>query len=231
MPADRVPVIILARGGSKAIPGKNLIDFCGRPLLEWTVDFALHSASALGVWVSTDAPSIADVAMATGAEVIERPAELSTDTSSSESGWLHAVDYLMERGVPVDTFAALQPTSPLRLPQDLDRAVDEFVNGQLDSSFSGSHIDDLTLWEYSADRGLVAVNHDPASRAPRQSTPNHIVENGSLYLMKTRLLRSERTRFAGRVGYSENRAWQAMEIDSTESLRVCEVLMRAFVLE
>lgn len=230
MVAPRVPVIVLARGGSKGIPRKNLIDFCGRPLLDWTIEYGLASSSALGVWVSTDDEEIAHVAHAAGAEVIARPAALAEDNSSSESGWLHALDVLDERGVRTDVLAALQPTSPLRLRDDLDRAMAIMERRQLDSVFSGSVFDDLTLWEFSASHGLVAVNHDPVRRLPRQEVPTPIVENGSIYLMRSALLRSSGFRFAGRVGYCANLAWQAVEIDSMASLRTCEVLMKSFIL-
>lgn len=226
----RVPVVVLARGGSKGIPSKNLIDFCGKPLLVWTLEFALASSCVLDVWVSTDDADIAELAAAAGAHVITRPDELSTDTSSSEEGWVHALDELVGQGLGVETFAALQPTSPLRKPDDLDRAVAQFNAECLDSLFSGSQMDDVTLWEASMEHGLVAVNHDPSLRIPRQEVPVPIIENGSIYLMKSSLLRSTGTRFAGRVGYSPNMAWQAIEVDSVESLRVAEVLMRSFVI-
>ena len=230
MDVPPVPVIVLARGGSKGIPRKNLIDFCGRPLLDWTIEFAQTSSSAIGVWVSTDDDEIAHAADSAGAEVIARPAVLAEDHSSSESGWLHALDELERRGVKTDVFAALQPTSPLRLRDDLDQAVAVMERQQLDSVFSGSVLDDLTLWESSPNHGLVAVNHDPVGRVPRQEAPTPIVENGSIYLMRSSMLRLSGCRFAGRVGYSANLAWQAMEVDSMASLRMCEVLMKNFVL-
>jgi len=183
------------------------------------------------VWVSTDDDEIASAAHAAGAELIVRPAALAEDNSSSESGWLHALDALEEQGVSVDVFAALQPTSPLRLPDDLDQAMATMERQQFDSVFSGSVLDDLTLWESSANHGLVAVNHDPARRVPRQEVPAPIVENGSIYLMRSALLRSSGSRFAGRLGYSANLAWQAVEIDSMASLRMCEVLMKSYVLD
>lgn len=231
MAASQVPVIILARGGSKSIPKKNLVDFCGRPLLDWTIEFGLASASAVGVWVSTDDGEIASAAYAAGAEIIARPAALAEDNSSSESGWLHALDVLEERGIRADVFAALQPTSPLRLRDDLDQAMAIMEQQQFDSVFSGSVLDDLTLWESSTNHGLVAVNHDPMRRVPRQEAPAPIVENGSIYLVRSALLRRSDSRFAGRVGYSANLAWQAVEIDSIASLRLCEVLMKNFVLD
>ena len=113
------PAVILAHAGSKGIPGKNLIPFCGRPLLAWTLEFALKSARCSSVWLSTDSREMANLAEEMGVNVIERPPQLATDSSSSDDGWLHAMDEVAKRGHRVDVFVALQATSPLRLPGDL----------------------------------------------------------------------------------------------------------------
>lgn len=225
-----VPAIILARGGSKGIPRKNLMPLCGRPLLEWTIDFARSSASCEGVWVSTDSEEIAEAAEHAGASVIIRPADLASDTSTSESGWIHAVEHLQQEGLDASVIAGLQTTSPLRLPSDLDDAVRTYVEEELDSLFTGSVFDDLTMWESHPHGELRAVNHDPTRRVSRQEAPLPILENGSIYLMRSTLLRTSGTRFAGRVGFSPNRSWQSTEIDSLESAVLCEILMRHYIL-
>ncbi len=224
------PAVILARAGSKGIPGKNLIPFCGRPLLAWTLEFALKSARCSSVWLSTDSSEMANLAEEMGVNVIERPPQLATDSSSSDDGWLHAMDEVAKRGHRVDVFVALQATSPLRLAGDFDGAVEEFETKELDSLFSASIFDDLTLWELHGQEVLEAVNHDPRRRVSRQEAPTPIVENGSLYMMRTELLRTAGTRFAGRIGFHRNEPWQAFEIDSSASLAMCELLMRHYAL-
>lgn len=230
MIASKLPVVILARGGSRGIPGKNLVEFCGRPLLTWTIDFALSSRQVSGVWVSTDDAEISRIARKTGAQVIDRPESLSSDQSSSESGWLHATSFLSHSGVDCESFVGLQPTSPLRLPGDLDSAIIQYREESLDSLFSASRFEDLTLWAKSDDDHLFAVNHDSSRRLPRQHQSQPIVENGSIYIMKQALLESSGSRFSGRLDFAENNFWQAIEIDSRASLEVCEVLMNHFVL-
>jgi len=74
-----VNAVILARGGSKGIPGKNIINFCGKPLLAWTIEQCLQAESVNGVWVSSDDEKILAVAEKYGAQLIERPAEISDD--------------------------------------------------------------------------------------------------------------------------------------------------------
>lgn len=224
------PAIILARAGSKGLPGKNLANFCGKPLLEWTLDFALKAERCSGVWLSTDSEEMAVLAREAGANVIHRPSELATDESTSEDGWIHALEVIEREGAHASAFVALQPTSPLRRGEDFDAAVRKFEDDNLDSIFSGSVFDDLTLWEVSEGEGLDAVNHDPARRVSRQEAPVPVVENGSLYMVRTDLLRQTGSRFPGRVGFLWNEPWQAFEIDSPASLILCEALMQKFAL-
>lgn len=225
----RWPVVILARGGSKGLPNKNLLEFCGRPLITWTIEYALRCSSVSSVWVSTDSEAIGLQAAKDGADVLWRPQSLATDTTSSEEAWLHALDSINELGGS-EFLIGLQATSPLRLSRDLDAAVDIFTKKDLHSLFSGSELDDLTLWHTSGGRPPILVSHPLGMRTARQLSPRPVVENGSIYIMRCSGLRTQRHRFFGSVGYSPNRAWQMIEIDSAETFEICEVLMRHFVL-
>src|SRR5437660_1602509 len=90
--------IITARGGSKGLPGKNLLELAGKPLLCHTIDAALECGSITRVVVSTEDFKIAEVARAAGALVIDRPPELARDDSSSRDVVLHALDWLRKNG-------------------------------------------------------------------------------------------------------------------------------------
>src|SRR5689334_18610672 len=113
--ARSVVAIIPARGGSKGIPGKNLRLVGGQPLVAWSIQHARSTSAITRVFVSTDSPEIGDVALAHGAEVIQRPAEISGDTASSESCLVHALDVIKAAdGTEPDLVVLLQPTSPIR---------------------------------------------------------------------------------------------------------------------
>ena len=84
-----VVAVILARGGSKGIPKKNIIDFCGKPLIEWTIKHCFEGG-VTSVWVSSDSFEILNISKNCGANTILRPDDLSHDISTSESSWLHA---------------------------------------------------------------------------------------------------------------------------------------------
>ena len=103
---------VFCRGGSKGIPDKNIRPVAGKPLLRWAVEGALASRYVARVVVSTDSPRIAEVALASGAEVLMRPDELATDTASELLAWRHAI--AAERDALGGTFISLPAPSPLR---------------------------------------------------------------------------------------------------------------------
>ena len=99
--------VILARGGSKGIPSKNIVDLNGKPLISYTIEASLQS-NVDETWVSTDSSEIASVSSDYGANVIDRPSEISTDTSQSEEALLH-----FTYNHDFDIMVFIQPTSPL----------------------------------------------------------------------------------------------------------------------
>lgn len=120
--------LIPARGGSKAIAGKNLAQVAGRSLLAWTVEAALGSSRLTRVVVSTDDEQIAHEARRLGAEVpFLRPATLATDETPMLDVVLHAC-----REIPCDAVVVLQPTSPLRRASHIDEALELFDEGDAD---------------------------------------------------------------------------------------------------
>jgi len=226
-----VNCVILARGGSKGIPGKNIIEFCGKPLLAWTIEQCQQAKSVNSVWVSSDDSNILDVAVKYGAQIIERPAEISDDFATSESAWLHALDYLDQRGLSTDVMLAPQVTSPLRTSDDIEQAISIFTEKNLDSLFSASIAEDLYYWEREESGKISSVNYDYLNRKRRQDFKPQIIENGSFYLFKPDVLRKENNRFGGVIGYSEMKFWKMFEIDTIDDVRMCRALMNEFLLE
>jgi CMP-N-acetylneuraminic acid synthetase len=124
--------IIPARGGSKGIPRKNIRPMCGRPLIAWTIDAARQSRLLDRFVVSTEDREIAAVARRYGAEVLERPAYLAEDHIISRDVIKHAIETL-----DADVSVLLQPTSPVRDHDLIDRAVQAFLDGDCDSMATG----------------------------------------------------------------------------------------------
>ena len=130
--------IIPARGGSKGLPGKNIRPLNGKPLIAYAVEEGLKAKHIDRVIVSTEDEEIARIAVKYGAELpFMRPAELATDTAMAVDNYIYTINRLeKEGGKPIESFVVLQPTSPLRIAEDIDGAVDLFEQKSADSVVS-----------------------------------------------------------------------------------------------
>ncbi len=172
---------ICARGGSKGLPGKNLRALGGKPLIVHSIEHALACRGIEGVFVSTDDERIAEVAMRAGAQVpYLRPAELATDEAPKLPAIEHLVSHLERGGMKVVTVVDLQPTSPLRRPEDVEAALQLLGDADLVVSVTEpSHNPYYTLAEADA-QGLLQLSK-PARFARRQDAPAVWGLNGSIY--------------------------------------------------
>lgn len=216
-----VVALIPARGGSKRIPGKNLLTIGGAPLIAHSIRHARAAQCVSEVWVSTDDAAIAAVAVAEGAETIMRPAEIAQDTASSEAALLHALDERRRGGRPEpDLVVFLQCTSPVRRPDDIDRAVATLTEQSADSLFSGCENTRL-LWS-AGDNGWQSLNYDYRHRRREQEMDKQVRENGSIYVFKPWVLRELMNRLGGRIAYYEMDYWSSFQIDTPEHVALCE---------
>jgi N-acylneuraminate cytidylyltransferase len=222
--------IVLARGGSKGIPKKNIVDFCGKPLMVWTIEQLQGAGAVDSIWVSSDSEEILTIARSCGVEVIKRPPRVSGDVATSESAWLHSLSVIEKRVGNIGVVIAPQVTSPLRESRDLERGLNEFYDQNCNSMFSCSGAEDLFFWERTADGNVRSINYDYKNRLRRQEVPKQYIENGSFYLFKPETLRHYNNRFGGKIGIVEMEFWKMFEIDSMDDLRMCEALMKAFLL-
>jgi len=220
--------LIPARGGSKGLPGKNVRDFCGKPLIAWSIEQAF-AAGASDVFVTTDSQEIASVSAAAGAGVVRRPAELAGDSAPSESALTHAV---RATGIGDDVIVIfLQATSPVRRVADVERGVKLLRNDSFDSVFSANRIDDLTVWTKSPEK-LEPIQIQPSvERLPRQYRMPILVENGSFYIFRAGALMTHQSRLHGRIGEVSTPIWSMNEIDDHEDWVTCEALMKKFLIE
>jgi len=213
-----VVAIILARGGSKGIPKKNIIDFCGKPLIVWTIEQLQRSKGIDSIWVSSDSDEILTVGQNYEAQIIRRTDNISGDGATSESAWLHALEFIENKIGPVELVIAPQVTSPLREPVDFERGLQDFQEQKCDSMFSCSVAEDLFLWEKAPDEKLKSVNYDYRNRSRRQDIPKQYIENGSFYLYKTEVLRQCNNRLGKKICMTQMEFCKMFEIDSIEDL-------------
>lgn len=222
--------IVLARGGSKGIPGKNIIDFCGLPLMAWTIKNCIEGG-ADSVWVSSDADDILAVGEKFGANPIKRPYDIAGDFATSESAWLHAIQHIEAAGkAKIDWVLAPQVTSPLREATDVRNGIHAAHSGEFDSLFSCSVAEDLFFWQRDASGTLDSVNYDWRNRKRRQDIPKQYIENGSFYLFRPEVLINNNNRFGSKIGFVEMEFWKMFEIDSRDDLRMCSALMNEFII-
>ncbi len=223
--------IIPARGGSKGIPRKNIVDLCGKPLIAWSILQARAARGVDSVWVTSDSAEILDVAVSHGANPIRRPAEISGDEASSESAWLHALDTIETGGTRIDLAIGMQATSPIRESADIDRALAQFERERLDSLLTCCEVEDFFIWRYGPDGQPVGVNHDYKNRARRQNIEKRYLENGSFYLFKPDLLRTQGNRLAGRIGIYVMEKHKMFQIDNPQDIVLCRAIMRGYGLD
>ncbi len=217
--------IIPARRGSKRIPDKNLFRLGGRPLLAHTIVHAHTAARVDEIYVSTEDPTIAEVATSFSAQVIARPDELAADTVSSEAVLEHALGWLRDQGIVPDLVAFLQCTSPLRAREDIDRAIDTLRQRSADSLLSVCQTSRF-LWGTRAKGEPYAINYDFQRRARTQDLPTQYQENGSIYLFKPWVLEKLGNRLGGRIAFYEMDYWHSFEIDTPEDLELCSWILQ-----
>lgn len=220
--------IIPARGGSKSIPKKNIIDFCGEPLIAWSIEQAFGSECIRQVYVSTDDKEIADVSKKYGASIIWRPSKLATDISSSEEALLHAISEI-EKQKEIDTIVFLQATSPLRDKDDIDKAIEKFYLEQADSLFSAAVLEDFCIWENTKE-GIRSVSFDYLNRGKRQDRKPYYLENGSIYIFRPEILKQFNNRLGSKIAMYYMPVWKSYEIDDYETLEICEYFMKKKIL-
>lgn len=223
--------IIPARGGSKGIPRKNLVDVCGKPLIAWSILHAKNARHVDSVWVTSDDDEILAVADSFGARPIRRPAEISSDQASSESAWLHALEAIETQGVAVDLVVAIQATSPIRESSDLDGGLQTLREQGYDSLLSVTEVEDFFTWRLAEEGGAESVNYDYRTRKRRQQIEKRYLENGSFYLFRPELLRREHNRLGGRIGLFVMGRHKMFQIDNPEDIELCAALMRGFGLD
>lgn len=220
----RAIAIIPARGGSKGLPRKNILPVAGKPLVAWTIEAAKASRHIAQVYVSTDSVEIADVARRWGAEVIDRPTDISGDKASSEAAILHALDVLESRDIHPRLTVFLQCTSPLTETEDIDGVVEKLLSEGADSALSVAPFFHF-LWKPTPEGG-VGINHDKRVRLRRQDMEPQFLENGAVYVFKTEGFRQSKHRFFGKTVLHALEAEKVLEIDDPVEMEIAEVRLR-----
>lgn len=215
--------IILARGGSKGIKNKNLIIIKKKPLLYWSIIKSSNSKKIKYTWVSSDKKKILDFAKKNGAKTILRPKKYSTDSSTSESAWKHAINFIVKKKYKIDLIVGIQPTSPIRDSIDFDNAIKYFLKKKLDSLFSATKIHDFFTW--SIYKGNIKANYDYKKRLRRQKIKKNYLENGSFYIFKKNYFLKYNNRLFGKIGAFIMEKKKSFQIDDLIDVKIINSLI------
>jgi N-acylneuraminate cytidylyltransferase len=219
--ADSTIAIIPARGGSKGVSDKNLRHVGGIPLLVRTITALRHSSQVASVFVTTDSISIARLASAYDATVIMRPSNLSTDSASSETALMHAIEEIEKLGLQPTSILFAQCTSPFIETVEIDGVIS--LLGRYDSAFTVTK-NHAFIWGLSEEGVAIGINHKSNERLPRQLLPIEFRETGALYAFKTDGFKAARHRFFGSIGMFEVPSIRSMEIDDLSDLSIANQL-------
>lgn len=226
-----VLAITPARGGSKGIPRKNIIDLCGKPLVAHTITQAQKATRIDDYIVNSDDAEIRAVAESFGAKTMNRPDEYAHDQILQE------VDLLLQWTVEqyevanpdkrVDIVVLLYPTAPLRDVAAIEQAVEMVQDQGYDSALS-VYFDTRYLWAVAEDgKSIKPRNYDPNKRMPRQKESwNQWAENKAIYAMKRDVLFNI-GRIGPKCGFVEMEKWRSVDIDEPVDLEMARALYKS----
>ena len=185
--------IIPARGGSKRLPRKNVLDLCGKPLIAYTIEAALKSKYINKVIVSSDDEEILNISSNFGADILKRPYELANDTATTFDAIKHTIDNFEN----YDYIVLLQPTSPLRNENQIDEAIELLEEKQADAIVSVCEMDHSPLWSNTLPKNGNMNNflRDEVLNKRSQDLEKYYRLNGAIYICKTENLLENKSFF------------------------------------
>lgn len=207
--------LILARGGSKGIPKKNIKELNGAPLISYTIEASINS-NVGETWVSTDCQEIRDISLEHGANVIKRPKEISGDKDKNEL----AIEHFLEN-IGFDFIVSIQPTSPLLLAEDINGGLDLMVQKNCDSVFSATKEHWVPRWT----KDNTPLNWDINNRPMRQDMEETYIENGAFYITSSKLFKKNKLRYGGQVKPYVMPLGRSFQIDSLEDFELVNSIM------
>lgn len=228
----KVLCTICARGDSKGVPNKNTRELLGKPLIAYTIEQALNSKLIDRVIVSTDSNDIATIARQYGAEVpFLRPSALASDNAAKLPVIKHAVRYLVkEMNYNPEYVIDLDPTSPLRLNDDIEKCMNLIMNdsncGSVITGYKSNKNPYFNMVEIDDDFAKLSKQADKHI-TDRQSAPVVFAMNASIYVWKTEVLLNQTCVVSGRVKFVEMPEDRSIDIDSEVDLKLVELLIES----
>lgn len=177
--------IIPARGGSKGLPKKNILELAGKPLIAWTIESSLKSKYISKTIVSSDCDEILNISSKYGSEILKRPDELARDTTPTEPVVEHILQNIKDLG-NYSYLVLLQPTSPLRDEKDIDEAISKLIQEKdATALISVKEIDNKILKAFKINNNgyLEGISNNKYPFMRRQDLPKVFMPNGAIYII------------------------------------------------
>ena len=225
--------LIPARGGSKGLPRKNIKPLLGKPLIAWTIEQALASKYLDKVIVSTDDKEIADISKKYGAEIpFMRPRELAEDNAKGIDVVLHAINWIKENNKQkhYDLIMLLQPTSPLRKSDDIDKAIELLFLKETQAIVSVCEVDHHPLWAntLSEDGCMKDFIRKEIMNKNRQELPKFYRLNGAIYLAYCNYIKEQKGFFGKKTFTYIMPRERSIDIDSEIDFKMAELIIKKY---
>ena len=216
--------VIPARGGSKRLPRKNVLDLAGKPLIAWTIEAAKNSKYIDKFIVSTDDQEIKTVSEQYGAEVLTRPGELATDTATSVDVVLHAIN---AQNKSYDYVVLLQPTSPLRTAQHIDEAIELLFEKNAKAIISVCETDHSPLWSNTLpeDGSMDNFIREEVKGKRSQDLPTYYRLNGAVYIADTQSVINEKSFYPENTYSYPMEKSLSIDVDDAFDFKLLEVVL------
>lgn len=217
--------VITARGGSRGIPKKNILKICGKPLLHYSLETSFKAGIYEDIIVSSDDNEILDCARLFSKDIIcvKRPENLSGDIIMPDHAVVHAIEYYKERkGYEPENTTFLHPTSPLRRVQDLIGCVKTLDDPYFNSCVS-VHKTHYFDWRLAADKKSYLPCY--GENRPRRQEYTQYVENGSIFVTRTKHFLANKNRLAEPINIFEIPYICSFQLDDEQDLIILESLI------
>lgn len=225
---NRAIAIIPARGGSKGLPRKNILDLAGKPLINWTIEACLQSSFVDRVIVSSDDEEILAVATNAGVEALRRPKELAADWTLTVPVISHVISTLEETSENFQYIVLMQPTSPLRTSKHLDEAFMSLISSEATSLISVSRPVHSPLKSFRIENGyLKGLVNDVYPFMRRQDLPETYLANGAIYIVDLNEFKKSQLLLTSRCLPYEMDSNASLDIDDMTDLKEAEMLLLA----
>ena len=219
---------VFARGGSKGLPRKNIRKLAGKPLLAYSIEQAEEINAIDELFVSTEDPAIAAVALEYGANVIDRPAKLAQDDTPEWLAWQHAVEWIQKQGDLFDIFLSLPTTAPLRNSEDILGALKK-LDDRTDAVLTMTHAARspwFNMVKKGRDEYIELLIQNKKKTHHRQDAPVVFDLTTVAYVTRPEFILSHDAIFEGRLRAVEIPRERALDIDTEMDLEIAEFLMQ-----